>query len=205
MPKKTSADEAVKPAPSRRGRTKKEPTSKKKRLSSGTRRTKTPRLNEEEQEGTCPVVGIGASAGGLEAFERFFTHMPPDTGMAFVVIQHLDPKHKSILSELVRRYTGMTVHEVEDGMVVEPDTIYVIPPNRNMALLHGNLHLLEQSEIPGLRTPIDFFFRSLAEDRKEQSICIVTFRHGNRGGYGVASSQGRGRHGHGPGPRVGQV
>jgi two-component system, chemotaxis family, CheB/CheR fusion protein len=75
-----------------------------------------------------PIVGIGASAGGLEAFEQFFTHTPPDTGMAFVLIQHLDPKHKSILTELIQRFTRMKVHEVEDGMVVEPNTIYVIPP-----------------------------------------------------------------------------
>jgi two-component system, chemotaxis family, CheB/CheR fusion protein len=99
-----------------------------------------------------PIVGIGASAGGLEAFERFFTHTPPDTGMAFVLVRHLDPKHKSILSELVRRYTKLTVHEVEDGMMVEPNTFCVIPMNRNPALLHGNLHLLEPSEIPAVLT-----------------------------------------------------
>ena len=139
-----------------------------------------------------PIVGIGASAGGLEAFEQFFTHTPPDTGMAFVLIQHLDPKHKSILSELVRRYTRMTVHEVEDGMAVEPNTVYVIPPNRNMALLHGNLHLLEQSEIPGVRTPIDFFFRSLAEDRKEEAICIVLSGTGTEGAMGLRAVKGEG-------------
>jgi two-component system, chemotaxis family, CheB/CheR fusion protein len=139
-----------------------------------------------------PIVGIGASAGGLEAFEQFFTHTPPDTGMAFVLIQHLDPKHKSILSELVRRYTKMTVREVEDGMVVEPDTVYVIPPNRNMALMHGNLHLLEPSDIPGVRTPIDFFFRSLAEDRKEEAICIVLSGTGTEGAMGLRAVKGEG-------------
>ena len=139
-----------------------------------------------------PIVGIGASAGGLEAFEQFFTHTPPDTGMAFVLIQHLDPKHKSILSELVQRYTRMTVHEVEDGMVVEPNTVYVIPPNRNMAILHGNLHLLEPSEIPGVRTPIDFFFRSLAEDRKEDAICIVLSGTGTEGAMGLRAVKGEG-------------
>ncbi len=145
-----------------------------------------------ETKASFPIVGIGASAGGLEAFEQFFTHTPPDTGMAFVLIQHLDPKHKSILSELVRRYTKMTVHEVEDGMVVEPNTIYVIPPNRNMALLHGNLHLLEPSEIPGVRTPIDFFFRSLAEDRKEKAICIVLSGTGTEGSMGLRAVKGEG-------------
>ncbi len=139
-----------------------------------------------------PIVGIGASAGGLEAFEQFFTHTPPDTGMAFVLIQHLDPKHKSILSELVRRYTKMSVYEVKDGMRVEPNTVYVIPPNRNMALLHGILHLLEQSEVPGVRTPIDFFFRSLAEDRKEEAICIVLSGTGTEGAMGLRAVKGEG-------------
>jgi len=139
-----------------------------------------------------PIVGIGASAGGLEAFEQFLTHTPPDTGMAFVLIQHLDPKHKSILSELIQRYTRMKVHEVEDGMVVEPNTVYVIPPNRNLALLHGILHLLEQSEIPGVRTPIDFFFRSLAEDRKEGAICIVLSGTGTEGAMGLRAVKGEG-------------
>ena len=139
-----------------------------------------------------PIVGIGASAGGLEAFEQFFTHTPPDTGMAFVLIQHLDPKHKSILTELIQHFTRMTVHEVEDGMRVEPNTVYVIPPNRNMALLHGNLHLLEPSDIPGVRTPIDFFFRSLAEDRKEKAICIVLSGTGTEGAMGLRAVKGEG-------------
>ncbi len=139
-----------------------------------------------------PIVGIGASAGGLEAFEQFFTHAPPDTGMAFVLIQHLDPKHKSILSELVQRYTKMPVHEVEDGVAVVPNTVYVIPPNRNMALLHGNLHLLELSEVPGVRTPIDFFFRSLAEDRKEEAIAIVLSGTGTEGALGFRAIKGEG-------------
>ena len=145
-----------------------------------------------EAKALFPIVGIGASAGGLEAFEQFFTHTPPDTGMAFVLIQHLDPKHKSILSELVRRYTRMTVREVEDGMVVKPNTIYVIPPNRNMALLNGDLHLLEPSKIPGMRTPIDFFFRSLAEDRKEEAICIVLSGTGTEGSMGLRAVKGEG-------------
>lgn len=139
-----------------------------------------------------PIVGVGASAGGLEAFEQFFTHMPPDSGMAFVLIQHLDPKHKSILSELVRRYTRMPVWEVEDGMMVAPNSVYVIPPNRNMAILHRKLHLLEQSDISGLRTPIDFFFRSLAEDLKEKAICIVLSGTGTEGAMGLRAVKGEG-------------
>ena len=92
-----------------------------------------------------PIVGIGASAGGLAAFEAFFSGMPADTdsGMAFVLVQHLAPDHKSILTELVKRYTQMQVFEVEDGMVVQPNCTYIIPPNRDMAFLAGTLQLLE--------------------------------------------------------------
>jgi two-component system CheB/CheR fusion protein len=120
-----------------------------------------------------PIVGIGASAGGLEAFDQFFTNMPPDTGMAFVLIQHLDPTHKSILTDLIRRYTSMNVVEIQDGRKVEPNTVFVIPPNRYLGILHGRLHLMEPAAAPGHRTPIDFFFRSLAEDQKEKAFCVV--------------------------------
>ncbi len=87
-----------------------------------------------ETVSSLPIVGIGASAGGLEAFEQFFTHMPPDTGMAFVLIQHLDPTHKSILTELVRRYTRMRVVEVEDGMMVEPQILSLSFPRTDIWL-----------------------------------------------------------------------
>jgi hypothetical protein len=114
-----------------------------------------------------PIVGIGASAGGLAAFEAFFSAIPTDThmGMAFVLVQHLAPDHSSILTELVGRYTQMEVRQVEDGMVVQADAVYIIPPNRDMALLNGTLQLMEPSAPHGLRLPIDFFFRSLAQDR----------------------------------------
>ena len=94
-----------------------------------------------------PIVGIGASAGGLAAFEAFFSGMPADTdpGMAFVLVQHLAPDHKSILTDLIRRYTRMQVFEVEDGMAVQPNCAYIIPPNRDMAFLNGTLQLLEPS------------------------------------------------------------
>ncbi len=122
-----------------------------------------------------PIVGIGASAGGLAAFEAFFSGMPMDvdTGMAFVLVQHLAPDHKSILTELIRRYTRMQVFEVEDGMTVAPNCAYIIPPNRDMAFLNGTLQLLEVSTPRGQRLPIDFFFRSLAQDQQERSIAIV--------------------------------
>jgi two-component system CheB/CheR fusion protein len=121
------------------------------------------------QKDVFPIVGIGASAGGLAAFEAFFSAMPAETdpGMAFVLVQHLAPDHKSILTELVKRYTRMRVYEVEDGMKVLPNCAYIIPPNRDMAFLNGSLQLLEQTSPRGQRLPIDFFFRSLAQDQRE--------------------------------------
>ncbi|MDP1572575.1 MAG: chemotaxis protein CheB [Vicinamibacterales bacterium] len=139
-----------------------------------------------------PIVGIGASAGGLAAFERFFSAMPADTGMAFVLVQHLAPDHKSLLSDLVRRYTSMTVFEVEDGMRVQPHCAYIIPPNRDMAVMNGVLHLLEPSAPRGLRLPIDFFFRSLAQDRHERAICVVLSGTGSDGTLGARAIKGAG-------------
>jgi len=139
-----------------------------------------------------PIVGIGASAGGLEAFEHFFNHTPSDTGVAFVLIQHLDPTHKSILGDLIKRYTRMKVFQVEDGMKVEPNCTYIIPPNRDMAILHGRLHLIEPTAPRGLRLPIDFFFRSLAQDRAEQAICIVLSGTGTDGTLGLKAVKGEG-------------
>lgn len=134
-----------------------------------------------------PIVGIGASAGGLAAFEAFFENMPPDneSGIAFVLVQHLDPGHKSILTELVRRYTKMHVYEVEDGMNVEQNCTYIIPPNKNLVIRNGQLFLMELTAQPGLRLPIDYFFRSLAQDRGEQAICIVLSGTGTDGTLGL--------------------
>ncbi|MEI6970754.1 MAG: chemotaxis protein CheB [bacterium] len=140
-------------------------------------------------EGVCgfPVVGIGASAGGLSALELFFSGMPAGTvpGMAFVIVQHLAPDHKSILTDLIRRYTSMKVFEVEDGMVVKPNCAYIIPPNRDMAFLGGTLHLLEPAAARGQRLPIDFLFRSLAQDQHARAIGIVLSGTGSDGTLGV--------------------
>ena len=134
-----------------------------------------------------PVVGIGASAGGLAAFEAFFSGMPADVdpGMAFVLVQHLAPDHKSILSELIRRYTRMQVFEVEDGMVVQANCTYIIPPNYDMAFLHGVLHLLEPVAARGKRLPIDYFFASLAQDQRENAVGIVLSGTGSDGTLGA--------------------
>jgi two-component system CheB/CheR fusion protein len=148
----------------------------------------------EQQSAGFPIVGIGASAGGLAAFEAFFSTMPPDRepGMAFVFVQHLARDHKSILSELVRRYTKMEVFEVTDGMVVKPNCTYIIPPNRDMAIVNGALQLLEPTLARGIRLPIDFFFRSLAQDQHDHAICIVLSGTGSDGALGVRAVKGEG-------------
>ncbi len=150
--------------------------------------------HEKSRKKNFPVVGIGASAGGLAAFEAFFSGIPAlsDPGMAFVLVQHLAPDHKSILSELIRRYTRMQVFEVEDGMVVRPNCAYIIPPNRDMALLNGTLQLMEPLAPRGQRLPIDFFFRSLAQDQHERAICIVLSGTGSDGTVGVRAIKGEG-------------
>jgi two-component system CheB/CheR fusion protein len=137
--------------------------------------------------GGFPIVGIGASAGGLAAFEAFFSAMPPDTesGMAFVLVQHLAPDHKSILSDLVKRYTRMEVFEVADGMRVRANCTYIIPPNRDMALLNGTLRLLEPAARRGQRLPI-------AQDQHEQAICVVLSGTGSDGTLGARAVKGEG-------------
>ncbi|MEI6210824.1 MAG: chemotaxis protein CheB [bacterium] len=141
-----------------------------------------------------PIVGIGASAGGLAAFEAFFSGLSAitDTGMAFVVVQHLAPDHKSILTDLIRRYTSMQVFEVEDGMVVRANCTYIIPPGRDMAFLNGTLHLLQPAEPRGQRLPIDFFFRSLAQDQHDRAIGIVLSGTGSDGTQGIRAIKAEG-------------
>ena len=141
-----------------------------------------------------PIVGIGASAGGLAAIEAFFSGMPADMdpGMAFVLVQHLDPDHKSILTELIQRTTRMQVFEVKDGVLVQPNCIYIIPPNRDMAFLNGTLQLLEPAAPRGHRLPIDFLFRSLAVDQHERAIGIVLSGTGSDGTLGVRAIKGDG-------------
>ena len=109
---------------------------------------KTSRITDKTQ---FPIVGIGASAGGLEALEQFFGKMPQDCGMAFVVIQHLDPNHVGIMPELLQRITPMKVFQATDRIKVKPNCVYVIPPNKSMSFLNGSLHLFEPIETRGLR------------------------------------------------------
>ena len=132
-----------------------------------------------------PIVGIGASAGGLEALELFFSNMPKDNGMAFVVIQHLDPNHVGIMPELLQRITPMKVYQASDNLKVKPNCVYVIPPNKSLSLLNGALHLFDPVESRGLRLPVDIFFRSMADDRQDKSIGIILSGMGSDGSLGL--------------------
>jgi two-component system CheB/CheR fusion protein len=151
-----------------------------------------PRQASGAASSAFPIVGLGASAGGLAAFEAFFAGLPADRdpGMAFVLVQHLAPDHKSILGDLIQRHTRMAVHEVTDGMVVQPNCAYIIPPGHDMALLNGSLQLLKLSAARGQRLPIDFFFRSLAQDQRERAIGIILSGTGNDGTLGVRAIKG---------------
>ena len=131
------------------------------------------------------VVGLGASAGGLEALERFLAHVPASCGMAFVVVQHLDPTHPDLLVELLQRATPMPVLQVTDGLKLQPGQVHVIPPNRDLSLHRGRLHLLEPVAPRGLRLPIDFFFRSLALDRGNLAVGVVLSGMGSDGALGL--------------------
>src|SRR5687767_10324996 len=122
---------------------------------------------------TPPIVGIGASAGGLEAFTQMLVAMPVDTGMAFVLVQHLAPKHISLLSEILSKSTAMPVMEVHDEPQVKPNCVYVIPPDRNMIVSRGVLQLLPRENARGQHRPIDFFLRSLAEDQGDRAIGVI--------------------------------
>ncbi len=144
---------------------------------------------EKKSKHTFPIVGIGASAGGLKAFQTFFTAMPPtsESGMAFVLVQHLAPDHTSMLAELIQRHTQMRVLQVEDGVEVEPNSVYIIPPAHDMAIMNGTLQLLEPGAPHGQRLPIDFFFDSLASDQQDNAIAIILTGTGSDGSQGIKS------------------
>ena len=157
---------------------------------------KKPKLTESSKKKSqtpnedFPIIGMGASAGGLEALEKFFENMPHDSGIAFVIVMHFDPAAKSLMSEILKRYTKMEVAQVEEGMNVEPNHVYIIPPNKDMAILRGALHLLEPVVRKGIRHPIDFFFRSLADDKRDKAICIILSGTGTEGTLGLKDVKG---------------
>lgn len=138
------------------------------------------------------IVGIGASAGGLEAFQHFFNHIPARSGMAYVLVQHLAATHESILTELLTKVTAMPVREVTDGMIVEPDRVYVIPPNTELAILHGVLHLLPRPDARGQHTPVDTFLQSLAADQGDRAIAIIMSGTGSDGSRGIKAIKAEG-------------
>lgn len=144
-----------------------------------------PDAHSEPAEPALSVVAIGASAGGLDAFERFLKHVPDGCGMAFVYVQHLDPAHKGMLAELLQRSTKMPVDEAIDSEVVEAEHVYVIPPGMNIALQRGRLRLTPQPARHGPVLPIDFFFRSVAEELRERSVGVILSGMGSDGTIGL--------------------
>jgi two-component system CheB/CheR fusion protein len=133
------------------------------------------------------IVGIGASAGGLSALEQFFANMPVDTGMAFVVIQHLSPDFKSLMDDLLSRHTSMQIHRVSNGIELQPNSIYLIPPKTHMTVREEKLYLTERTLSPHVELPIDIFFNSLAEDAGERAVGVVLSGTGSDGSRGIVS------------------
>src|SRR5689334_9679211 len=131
------------------------------------------------------VVGIGASAGGLEALEHFFDNIPKESGMAFVVVQHLSPDFRSLMDEILGRRTELPIHLVENGMLVEPDHVYLIPPKKEMIISGDRLLLSERDRDQELALPIDVFFRSLAQDCGPRAIAVVLSGGGSDGSRGI--------------------
>jgi len=132
-----------------------------------------------------PVVGLGASAGGLEALESFFKAMPANSHAAFVIVSHLDPQHVSLMPELLQKHTAMPVKQVVDGTKVESDHVYIIPPNKDLSILNGTLQLMELMQPHGRNLPIDNFFRSLAQDQGANAIGIILSGTGSDGTIGM--------------------
>ena len=144
----------------------------------------TERTREERREAAPLIIGLGASAGGLEALQQFFDHMPNHSGLSFVVVQHLSPDYKSLMADILGKHTEMTVLQAENGMAVEADTVYLIPPKKYMTVREGKLVLYDYA--PGaLNHPIDVFFASLAEEKREHSIVVVLSGTGSDGTNGV--------------------
>lgn len=151
---------------------------------------KSPTKKAARLPGGFPIVALGASAGGLEAFEAFFGAMDQYSGIAFVLIAHLDPTHVSLLPELIQKRSKMSVQQISDGMQVEPNHVYVIPPNKSLAIINGNLQLTNLPHPRGANLPIDTFFRSLAEDQGRNAICIILSGTGTDGTLGLKAIKG---------------
>jgi two-component system CheB/CheR fusion protein len=161
-----------------------------KRIKAAANAKKTTSKSKETND--FPIVGLGASAGGLEALEAFFSHMPSDSGIGFVIIQHLSPKHKSIMGSLLAKNTQMKVLEIEDGMKVKPDHVYLNPPSKEVTLINGTLQLMDPVKTGGINLPIDSFFRSMAEEMGEKAICVILSGTATDGTLGLKAVKGEG-------------
>jgi two-component system CheB/CheR fusion protein len=137
-------------------------------------------------------VGVGASAGGLDALKKFLSNIPENNGMAFIIVQHMDPTHESSLVEILSRYTSMKVQQVKDGVQVMVEQVYIIPPNKDLGILNGKLQLMDPIEPHGLRLPINYFFTSLAQDQKDKSVGIILSGYGSDGSIGLKTIKAHG-------------
>jgi two-component system CheB/CheR fusion protein len=146
---------------------------------------KKPKAASKAKGKAFPIIAIGGSAGAFPALRKLFTHMPADSGMAFIIVMHLDPNHQGQLAEVIKGFTVMKVIEASDGLVVEPDHVYVIPPNKDMGIHNRKLLLLNLATPKGLRQPIDYFFQSLAEDQWNKAVGIVLSGMGSDGETGA--------------------
>ena len=144
-----------------------------------------PDLFSIESNNAVRIVGIGASAGGLNALEEFFKQIPPKSGLAYLVVQHLDPTQKAMLAELLQRATPMPVREAQNDELIEPDCVYVIAPNTELSIKNGHLHLDKPSEPRGLRQPVNILFSSLARSQGERAIAVVLSGMGSDGTVGL--------------------
>ena len=169
------------------------------------KRSKTPvRENPSFTSAPSAVVGIGASAGGLDALKDLFRAMPSDSGMAFVVVQHLEPAHESRMADILAKYTAMPVAQAEDGVPVQADRVYTIPASKYLSIRGGRLRLTEPLERHGMRMAIDFFFSSLAEDQQEKAVCIILSGSGSDGTHGLRAVRSAGGMGMAQDPKTAQ-
>lgn len=165
------------------------------RISPNDRPARTPanqRVSSKRKSVDFPVVALGASAGGLDAFKKFFDAMPADSGMAFVLIQHLDPNHESMMVDLLASHTPMKVQQASDGMQLERDHVYLIPPGTYLAVESGFLSLVKAKERRGARMPLDYFLQALAQECGERAICAILSGAGTDGSLGLKAIKEKG-------------
>src|SRR5215472_10155472 len=161
---------------------------KKVRSKKPTRQDETPNNNNNnDSSATFPIVAIGASAGGLEAFSNLLRALPPEPGLALIFIPHLDPTHESAMVELLSRTTRLPVHQAVEGARVACNAVYVLPPNSDMTISDTVLHLVKREAGRGHHMPIDTFFRSLAEDQRSNAIGVILSGTANDGTLGLSA------------------